>query len=64
VAWIESKETDKILSYMTLRYPGKYFGGSDNLTIQWIPVGTEFRINEYDGAESIILKERERWITA
>lgn len=27
--------------------------GADNLRIKWIPVGTQFRVNEYDGFESI-----------
>lgn len=30
-----------------------YYGGASDLTIEWIPVGTAFRINEYDGNESI-----------
>ena len=64
VAWIEAQEHDKILSYVTLKYPNEYFRGLDNLTIQWIPLGTEFRIDEYDGLETIKFKERERWITA
>jgi hypothetical protein len=64
VAWIEAQEHDKILSYVTLKYPNEYFRGLDNLTIQWIPLGTEFRIDEYDGLETIKFKEREHWITA
>jgi hypothetical protein len=64
VAWLESKETDKIKSYVTLRYPGKYFGGLDNLTIKWVPVGSVFRIHEYDGNESVILNQEEDWLIA
>lgn len=64
VQWLEANELDKIENYLILKYPNNYFGRLDELTIQWIPVGTEFRIDEYDGAESIIFKERERWITA
>ena len=64
VAWLEAQELDKIKSYVTLKYPNEYFGGLDNLTIQWIPLGTDFRIDEYDGSETIRFKERERWITA
>lgn len=30
-----------------------YYGGADCLAIKWLPVGTKFRITEYDGAESI-----------
>ena len=31
-----------------------YCGGAKGLTIYWLPVGTAFRIEEYDGAESLI----------
>ena len=64
VEWIEAGEHEKILSYVTLRYPGKYFGGLHGLTIEWIPIGTEFQIDEYDGSETVRYKDRERWITA
>jgi hypothetical protein len=37
------------------RYPGAYFGGADGLYIHWIPSGARFKIDEYDGSESLIL---------
>jgi len=30
-----------------------YTGGTDGLEIEWVPVGTKFVIDEYDGAESL-----------
>ncbi len=30
-----------------------YAGGSDGLTILWIPAGTAFAVEEYDGNESL-----------
>lgn len=30
-----------------------YYGGADRLVIEWLPVGTRFRITEYDGSEDI-----------
>lgn len=30
-----------------------YYGGADGLRIEWLPVGTAFRIEEYDGSEGI-----------
>lgn len=30
-----------------------YCGGVDDLRVAWIPQGTRYRIDEYDGAESI-----------
>jgi hypothetical protein len=34
------------------------------LTVAWVPVGERFQIDEYDGAESIILEAEEVWIVA
>lgn len=34
---------------------GVYCGGVDNLEIHWLPIGTTFSINEYDGSEFIVL---------
>ena len=31
-----------------------YTGGREGLYIEWVPEGTKFRIDEYDGAERII----------
>lgn len=64
VQWLEAGEHDKIEHYTTLKYPKAYLGGLDELTIQWVPVGTLFRIDEYDGNESIILKDEENWFIA
>ena len=64
VSWIEAEEQDKILNYMTLKYPNVYLGTLDDLRIAWIPKGTEFVIDEYDGSESISFKDKVSWITA
>ena len=64
VQWIESEEIDKIENYLILKYPGEYFGRLDDLTIRWIPLGTDFRVDEYDGSETIRFKDKEHWITA
>ena len=31
-----------------------YCGGGMDLEIEWIPVGTQFKIDEYDGSESVV----------
>lgn len=38
--------------------------GSDNLTIKWLEKDTFFRINEYDGAESIVTQDTDNWLIA
>lgn len=54
----------KLLDYSKEAYPNAYLGGADDLTIEWLPIGTEFLINEFDGSESIQLKEKTPWLIA
>ena len=64
VQWVEANEMDKIEAYVGLKYPDEYFGGLEDLVVKWIPVGTKFRIDEYDGAESLVLEKEEQWFIA
>jgi hypothetical protein len=41
-----------------------YTGGASDLKIEWIPQGAQFQVEEYDGSESLRLKDSEDWITA
>lgn len=50
--------------YLEKEYPDEYWGGIDGLCAKWIPEGSEFIIHEYDGSESLQLKENFNWITA
>jgi hypothetical protein len=45
-------------------YPDVYCGGADDLSIQWLPVGTAFRIHEYDGSESVEIRDDIQWTIA
>ena len=51
---------------METKYGDDYFydGGASDLEIRWVPVGSRFRINEYDGSESVVLFEEENWLIA
>jgi hypothetical protein len=56
VALVEQGNKDEITDELCCKLFGVdyfYAGGSDGLTIEWLPEGTAFRIDEYDGAESI-----------
>lgn len=64
IEWLESGEPDKISNYLTLKYPGEYFGVLEDLCIKWIEQGTEFQIHEYDGAESIEYRDQQQWLKA
>ena len=41
-----------------------YYGGVKGLSVVWVPVGMQFRIEEYDGAESLKMEQEVHWITA
>jgi hypothetical protein len=64
VHYVETGEKELITSYVEELYPDVYTGGVDDLEIAWIKEGTLFRINEYDGNESIETKEEVDWLVA
>ena len=41
-----------------------YAGGAEDVSIEWIPVGTKFVIEEYDGSESLMVIDDYNWRTA
>ena len=41
-----------------------YSGGARDVEIVWVPVGTKFRITEYDGSESIEYQDEISWSEA
>lgn len=42
-----------------------YYGGADGLTVEFVTPGTKFRIEEYDGAETLMREEDYNdWFTA
>jgi hypothetical protein len=64
VGYVERGAKDELATYMEMRYPDVYTGGMDDLVIEWVPIGTMFKINEYDGSESIEFKEADQWMVA
>ena len=64
VEWLEQGEMSKIEAYLALKYKDEYFGGLADLVVMWVPEGARFRIEEYDGAERLVLESEERWMTA
>ena len=63
-AYIDEGKIDEAKTYVTMRFPEAYDGGVDNLVVHWVPEGTAFRIHEYDGSESIEIKEDLDWVVA
>ena len=65
VTMVEREDSvEAIESYVTAIYPHIYCGGASDLTIQWLPVGTAFRIHEYDGNESVEIRDDMNWTIA
>ena len=64
VDFVEKEQWDELQVYIALKYPGIYDGGIRDLVVVWLPERTEFRIHEYDGAESVEVKEEMIWLVA
>lgn len=47
-------DKDWLVEHFGEEFKDIYCGGVSNLNIKWVPVGTQFRIDEYDGSESVI----------
>ena len=62
---VESKaDNEKLEAYCTLKWPEAYLGGLEGIGIEWLPVGTAFRIHEYDGSESVEIRDKIDWTIA
>jgi hypothetical protein len=49
----KQKEIDSEWVEKELGIPNVYTGGASDLTIEWVPQGTAFKIDEYDGSEHL-----------
>lgn len=57
--------TEKIMTYCDNTYGTDHFyGGADGLCIEWIELGDKFRINEYDGSETVEYLTTTVWLEA
>jgi hypothetical protein len=62
---LEKTSAETIELYCQEVYGTKsYYGGAEDLEVMWLPVGTQFIIDEYDGAETVTVKDKVRWTTA
>ena len=61
---LDGASDEDIIAVAEQRYPEEYFGGVSGLYVMWVPVGARFRIEEYDGAETLHLEEDYSWYTA
>lgn len=68
VVWVESGKRN-VCAYMRRmkdRFPFAVISENaiKNLEVAWLPVGTEFRIEEYDGHETIVRRDQVQWEVA
>ena len=50
----EEIDEDWLVAHFGEEFEYGYYGANDNLSIEWLPIGTKFIITEYDSAESIL----------
>ena len=61
---MDKTSAETIELYCKTVYGDHYYGGAEELTVAWVPTGTEFVIDDYDGNESITFKDKVTWVTA
>lgn len=64
VTMIESKDYDSIKTYLKTISPHFFISPPEHLKIKWIDEGTEFRIYEYHGYETVIINDKSYWKVA
>jgi hypothetical protein len=64
VELVEQQKWEELQVYVTLKYPDMFCGGLRDLQIEWMPEGTQFIVEDYDGNESILKLESTDWYTA
>lgn len=58
---IENNPYSDWLAYCEDKYPEAYLGGLEDCSVEWLPKGTRFRIDEYDGSESLHVESDSSW---
>jgi hypothetical protein len=61
---LEKTSAETIELYCKTVYGDHYYIGASDLEVIWVPTGTEFVIDEYDGSETVTVKDNVRWMTA
>lgn len=57
-------DTQAIIDYVQPLAPDAYLGGADGLYVEWVPEGTKFVIDEYDGSETLQTMDNMYWMEA
>lgn len=58
---VRAGDTAKAECIAKEKWPDGYWGGVQDLRIEWMRPGTAFRVDEYDGSESIVYASDQSW---
>jgi hypothetical protein len=62
---LRERPWEVIASYTAIKWPHEvYIDGLMHAAVEWIPIGTKFRIDECDGMETIIIQDQIQWLVA
>jgi hypothetical protein len=61
---LEREAEDAAYNYLKEAHPQVAFRGFDGLKLTWLKPGQEFIIKEYDGIETVMLKDKINWLVA
>ena len=61
---LDGAPLDEIEKLAESKWPDAYLGGLDGLYVYWMSPGTKFRVDEYDGAESVEILDEIHWNVA
>lgn len=64
IAIHEGKSLAEIHAIAIKNWPNEYLGGLDDCVVEWVDKGTKFKIEEYDGFESITFAHNNYWSVA
>lgn len=56
VECILHRNSDGLEKLAAKLFPDEYQGGVQELEVRWVPVGSRFLIEEYDGSESLVIE--------
>jgi len=60
----DGTSAETIEAYCIAKYSSGYFGGSTDLEVVLVKTGSDFIIHEYDGSETLQLKDEMKWLQA
>lgn len=61
---LPTEKVKEIVQYCERVYGSEYYEGARSLQVAWVQQGTQFRVDEYDGYESIETNNQIDWLTA